>query len=273
MPLSKVIKPDQAEKYRIQNLEFKELDGPLPKPRSKAESFTTAEYFRERSTSRKDNFAPSFGPKKKKPPKKEELPSLSPEEIHEKAEAEAASLVEAAKAEAEAIREEAREKGRAEGLETGRAELEALKEDAVTRLLGAVQALEKTRPQVLKELEHELVQLVIAAASKMAAKELEIKPEAIRNVVLSALKLVSQTRSVKIRVNPQDLEMVEAVQPRIAADYPDLAKVDLIPDKDVSPGGCVVVTESEEIDDTVETRIRNMSEVMDGVLKGISDEH
>ena len=278
MPLSKVIKSDQADKYRIINLEFKELDGPLPESSPRADSFSPAAFFRERTVARKDNFAPSFGQKREKSSKKEEKkekapPPLSPEEILAQAEAKAASLVQEAATEAETIREEARKKGRAEGLESGRAELEGLKEDAARRLLGAATAIENTRPQVLQELEQELVQLAVMAASKVVAKELQTNPEVVRSVVLSALKIISQTRSVKIRISPQDLEMIETIQPRIAADYPDLAKIDLIPDKDVSPGGCLVTTESEEIDATMETRIQNLAEAMDGVMKGLSDEH
>ena len=273
--MSKVIKSELAEKYHIRTLVFPKLDGPLPEPRRRGDSFIAADYFKERSSSKQDNFAPSFGPKKEKPSQKEEPPPLplTPEQILEQARTEAASLVEKAQGEAEAIREEAREKGRAKGLEAGQAELEALKEDAVSRLLGAAQGIENTRDEVLKELEEELVRLVTTASSKIVAQELKINPEVIKSVVMVALKLISRTRSVKIRINPQDLEMVEAIRPRIQVDFPDLGKVDLVPDEDVTQGGCMVITESEEIDDTVETRLQNMAQTMDSVLKGIDDEH
>ena len=270
--MSKVIKSEQAEKYRITSLEFPDLDGPMPEPRVKTDSFVVAGYFKDRAVSREDGFTPSFGPRKKKPPPQEIPKPLSPQELLEKAEAEAADMVEAARAEVEAIREEARKKGRAEGLEAGQKELEDLKAEAAQRLLGAAEAVENTRGAVLEELEEELVGLVVTAASRIVVGELETNPKIVKNVVLSALKLISKTRWVKIKVNPGDLEMVEALQDRISADYPDLTKVDLVPDESVTPGGCLVVTESEEIDDTVETRLENMAQEMDRVMKGIDDE-
>ncbi len=271
--VSKVIKPEATEKYRIENLEFPELDGPLPESAPRADSFTTAEYFRDRAVPRMDSFAPSFGPREKKPPREAEPPPLTPEEILEQANLEAASLVETARAEAQAIRDKAMEEGRAEGLAAGEKELEELKEDASQRLMGAAVAVEGTRKTVLAELEEELIQLVNMASSKVVAQELSINPGITANVVLAALKLISQTRWVKIRINPQDLEMVESLRAGIQAEYPDLAKVDLIPDEAVVQGGCMVITESEEIDDTVETRLRNMAREMDRVLKGIPDDH
>ena len=270
MPLSKVIKPGLEERYRIESFSFEELDGPLPEPALRADSFKAAGYFRDRTVPRKDNFAPSFGPKDKKTkPDEKPAPPLTPEQVAEKAQAEAAALLEATRAEAEAFREKAREEGRAEGLEAGQEELEALKLEAGQRLMEAVAAVENLRGQVIAELEGELVELVVTAASKVVAREIRTDPGVVASVVAEALKLVSGSRWIKIRLNPEDVELIEPLRTEIEKDYPDLAKVDLIADEAVARGGCLAVTESEEIDDTVETRLENMAQAMDRVLQGL----
>ncbi|MBW1712973.1 MAG: hypothetical protein JRJ59_07485 [Deltaproteobacteria bacterium] len=268
MNLSRIVKAGSPATEDVRSLDLPDLSQPVPSHKPKGSNFKLAEYFKAGAGPKEKSFERSFvSESQEEQPEGVETPlsekgkdHLSPEEIVAKA-----------LAEAEAIKQKAQEEGRQAGYEAGREEsLEAISQ-AVERIMAAAGQIESSRDRILAEVEAELVDLVVMAASKVVGHEIKTNPQVVVSLVKTALKQVSQSRWVKIEVNPQDLKLIEEIRPQLLADNPDLGKVELGPNPEISPGGCLVMTESEEIEDTVEARLANLSQAMDRVLKGAAN--
>jgi type III secretion protein L len=112
----------------------------------------------------------------------------------------------------------------------------------------------------LKQLRHEMhlaiLPLALKAAKKIVAKELAVHPETIVDIVLQTLAPVTQSHRVKIWANKSDLEHLEANRPRIKEHLQQLDSLSIMERADVSPGGCVIETESGIINATIENQWR-----------------
>jgi flagellar assembly protein FliH len=269
MPLSKIIKAGGQGQEKVKPYDLFDLTKPIPEPQVRMDVFAPASYYRAQSRSNEDSFEPAFvsKPKKEEPgpeeenqpkeePAQEEPPPPDPEEVRARIEAEGKE-----------IRRQAREEGRKEGLAAGREAAETEKANAVKRMLGAAEAMEGFRERMMADLEGELVELVLAAASKVVAAEVETNPQVALNLVKAGLKHVSQSRWARIRVNPDDLELIEEHRPKILEENLDLTKVDLTPDSSVARGGCLITTEAEEIDNSLETRLAGLNLTLERVLR------
>ncbi len=169
---------------------------------------------------------------------------------------------------AETEAENIRRKAHQEGFESGRVEAAAQMTEAAERLMRAAGEMNGQQQAILRELEQEIIDLVLLAVSKVVTQELKINKEVVVGAVQAALERVGRSRSVKIRLNPEDLALITERKSELEMTHPRLSELDLMADPDVALGGCVVETEFEEIDSTLETRLASLSEVMEQVLKG-----
>jgi len=273
MPLSKIIKAGGEGREQVRSYELFDLRKPLPEPQVRMEVFSPASYYRTRTSSSEDNFQPSFRPGPKKKPQSDSGPEVKEElQPKEPPPPDPEEVLARIKAEGQEIRRQAREEGRKEGLAAGREAAETEKANAVKRLLAAAAAMEGCREGMMAELEGELIELVLAAASQVVAAEVETNPRVALNLVRAGLKHISQSRWARIRINPDDLGLVEEHRPKIMEENLDLTKVELVPDSGVARGGCLITTEAEEIDNTVGTRLAGLNQALERVLKGAVDE-
>jgi flagellar biosynthesis/type III secretory pathway protein FliH len=114
-----------------------------------------------------------------------------------------------ARVEARRIREEARAEGHAEGV------------------AAAVAAAEP-----------EIIRLAVQIAEKILARQLTLTPDAVADVVRSALQKVRARKSIVVRVHPEDVALVTGLP----------ATVKVRADEGVARGGCVVETELGTLD-------------------------
>ncbi len=114
----------------------------------------------------------------------------------------------------------------------------------------------------LKKLRHEMQQsmlpLVLQAAKKVVATQLEIKPDTIVDIVLSALIPVTQNHSITIFVNKVDKEILEKEKPRLKEILEQLESLKIKDRDDITPGSCVIETETGIINATLENQWRSI---------------
>lgn len=148
--------------------------------------------------------------------------------------------------EAEAFRE-GHARGYADGYSQGagaaRAEAERLR--LLLRHLSAPVA------EVDTQTENALVALMLELARRLVQQELEAAPEKLLGVVREAVSHLAQpTRSLRIRLHPEDARV-------IAEHLPQTAEAEgwtLVPDRQLMPGDCVVETDTARVDARLDTR-------------------
>lgn len=177
---------------------------------------------------------------------------LSAAELLEKAKNE----IEKRKMDLEKEGEEIHQKAQKEGFEEGLAQFNE-----------ALVTLENQKKELQEEYEKKLVPIAIQAAKKILGEELKLHPDRIRDIVIQALKPVSQHRRIKIYVNKADLELLEKEKPKIKEILEQVDTLSIQERSDVQPQGCIIETEAGIINAQLETQLRALENAFKKLLK------
>jgi flagellar assembly protein FliH len=154
--------------------------------------------------------------------------------------------------ELEEIHNQARREGFEQGLKQGR---EAGSQEFMQRfqlLDDAMQRLARPFEQLDESVEQQLVQLAMLVARQLVRRELKTDPAQVVAVVREALAaLPVGARDVRLALNPEDAAMIREVLLLQEGDH----AIRVIEDPVQSRGGCRVLTETSQIDATVESRL------------------
>jgi flagellar assembly protein FliH len=168
----------------------------------------------------------------------------------------------AAQAEAERIRAEAREVGRAEGLAEGRAQVSA----ALASLAAAVDGIAALRDEAAEALERDAVELSLQLSEKVVAGTIAVEPERVADIVRGALRRLAERRRVTVLVHPEDLDAVRAVSDGFAAELGGIEHCDVQAERRIGRGGAIVRTEEGQVDACVETQLARARELVEAEL-------
>lgn len=109
---------------------------------------------------------------------------------------------------------------------------------------------------VRHEMNKKILPLALQAAKKIVGTELKTNPEVIVDIVLQALLPATQSHKVKIYVSKQDKEILDREKEKIRSIL-EQVQVLIIEEKEgLSPGGCIVETESGIINAEIENQWR-----------------
>lgn len=154
--------------------------------------------------------------------------------------------------ELEEIHNQARQEGFEQGLNEGR---DAGREEFAQRLRlldTAMQRLARPFEELDESVEQQLAQLAMLVARQLVRRELKTDPAQVIGVVREALAaLPVAARDVRLAVNPEDAEMVRDALSLHDGEH----AIRIVEDPVQSRGGCRVLTETSQIDATVESRL------------------
>jgi flagellar assembly protein FliH len=191
----------------------------------------------------------------------DEEPSITPEEIAAmtiaRAEAEAADLLAKAQAAANGICESARN----EGYAAGEAEAKAVWLERSADLDEREIAMKREIEQFYEAAEPELASLSVDIARKILKQEIAQSPEAVLKVVRAAVYRV-RDKEVRVLVNPADLETVRSERESLMGIADGVSSIEIVSDRRVGQGGCILDTPSGSIDARIETQLTHIAEVI-----------
>lgn len=123
----------------------------------------------------------------------------------------------------------------------------------------------------LKKIRHEMqktvLPLALKAAKKIVSKELELHPQTIVDIVLQALSPVKQNHKIRIYVNKADKEALESEKGKIKEIFEHLQSLSIQERADVTPGGCIIETESGIINASIENQWRALESAFERYMK------
>ena len=181
----------------------------------------------------------------------------------EVARAEAAQIVAAARRDAEIVRQDALVEGFSAGLKNAYGEVEAeLGEKFEARCAAVragvdeiVQAVLAEREAAWRGMETEIIDVAMEIARKVVKEEVALNPAVVERVVKDALRRVSDRSSLRILVNPDDLQHVRDNREEILHAIDGVQGLVIDGDRRVGPGGCVIETAGGSIDAKIETQL------------------
>ncbi|MEW6433488.1 MAG: FliH/SctL family protein [Myxococcota bacterium] len=163
---------------------------------------------------------------------------------------EAQKKAEEIKAEARAYRDEVFAKAR----EEAQADVQA----------RAAEELAKAKMQagtIVAEAEQDILDLALKVAAKIIGRELEREPETLLEIVATATEAARNSKSMILRVNPDDGRLLREKRPRLMELVGRAVDISIRDDADVEKGGCVIQTEFGVIDGQLRTQfemLRNL---------------
>ncbi len=177
---------------------------------------------------------------------------VSAHDLLEKTRNDRVALQERAEKEAEELKKKGYEEGYQEGL---------------TQLNENILALDNEKKRLRHEMNQLILPLALKAAKKIVAGELKANPETIVDIVLQAIAPVLQNRKITIYVNKADKEILETEKPRLKEKLEQLELLMIKEREDISPGGCMIETETGIINATIENQWRGIEAAFDRYLK------
>jgi flagellar assembly protein FliH len=168
-----------------------------------------------------------------------------------------------ARAEADRIREAARQEGYADGHAAALAQARPGLEAAAAALEQAIAGVEQVRAETAAQVERDAIELALQLAEKIVAGALAVDSERIVDVVRGALRRLSERRRVTILVNPDDLETVRGAVDSFVTTLGGIEHCEVQAERRIAAGGAMVRTEEGQIDATVHTQLVRARELVE----------
>jgi type III secretion protein L len=154
--------------------------------------------------------------------------------------------------EAETIKEQAFKEGFQEGLKS---------------LNEHILALDVELKAIREDVHKKILPLALKAARKIVGEELKLHPDRIVDIVMTALKPVTQHRKIIIYTNRSDIEALEKEKPKLKKMFEHLESFSLQERSDIETGGCMIETEAGIINAQLENQWRALESAFESFMK------
>ena len=146
--------------------------------------------------------------------------------------------------------------GEQKGFEQASRKIEPL----ITAIQQAVKKLTALREETYQQIETEVVELALAIARKVICREVSTDKETVVCVAREALAKVDDPGKIKIKMNPADLQFINETKYQLSNLIADVNSVTIEAEENIQSGGCVIETDSGQIDARIEKQLQAVEE-------------
>jgi len=186
------------------------------------------------------------------------------ERVRVKAAQKAAEILESARREADALREDAKQAGYAAGLAEAEEEITAFRSamgDSVSSVLNAIEGQCST---IFTRWREELTTLLRLCVEKGVGITLSRNQAGVLEALYTqAVTTLENRRNLVIHVNPEDEPLIGDIVGLTLAKYPDLKAWSVKADSAVAPGGLTVESDDSLADNRLERRMALVNELLE----------
>ena len=183
--------------------------------------------------------------------------------------AEAQAHVEAMLNQAEVKIENWKEAAQKEGWEAGYIQAQQAAEAELAETLATArnlaQSATEAKAQLLSNSRAEIERLAVAIARKIIGKELTVNPKAISDIVVQAIESADIHGACSIKVNPEDYEILEPMWDAIPSFQSPDNTWQLVPDKRVSRGGCLIEVNGGIVNAQIESQLAEVANAFEAI--------
>jgi flagellar biosynthesis/type III secretory pathway protein FliH len=192
-------------------------------------------------------------------------PAPEPEEDLAEVQAQVEMMLNQARSQVAVWQEEAQQAGWQAGYdEAQQAAMDSLAEALATARQIARSAAE-AREKLLRQSQSELHRLAMAIAEKVIGHELSATPEIIADIVTNVVENACVREACIFRVNPDDYDVLHARWSHVAAGQTADHAWELVADRRISRGGCLIEVNGGSLDARLETRLAQVAQALDNV--------
>jgi flagellar assembly protein FliH len=173
---------------------------------------------------------------------------------------------------------EGREKGRQEALQQASEEFKKIQQswvDSLSQWQGGCDQLEK-------EARQDILTLAVRLAGKVVKRTVEVDPRVAADQLSAVLAHVLRPMDVIVRICPEDRPVIEQSMPELLKNLSHIKIAQLIDDRAIGRGGCVVSSGQGEVDATIELQLGRLVRLLlpgfaeakrDALSGPVSDQH
>jgi flagellar assembly protein FliH len=147
--------------------------------------------------------------------------------------------------------------------------------DMAERLGRAIAELRLTADRLGAEVAANAIELGCLVARRILEAELKTDIDAHKALVRSAVRRLGEEHRVSIHLAPADIERVRAAAGEAAGGGGTdmgfnlgIAKVEIFPDTNLTPGDCLVESDTATVDGRLGTRLEEIRRVLSNVING-----
>ena len=152
------------------------------------------------------------------------------------------------------IYEKSFEKGKKEGYEAGKKEMERL----ISRLDLIVSRAVDIKNELVENSEKEIINVILMAIRKIVKDEINTRKEVVINNIKESFKYLKDNEKIDIRVNLNDLETVSEQKEYFLNKLDSLKYIDVYEDSRVDQGGVIIDTKFGTIDARISTQLKEI---------------
>lgn len=149
---------------------------------------------------------------------------------------------------------DARAAGLREGEAAARTRAAAEVQPVIEKLTRSIDDLVQIRARLRKQAEGDTIKLSLAIARRVLRRELAIDADAMRGLVIAALEKLQAQEICRVRANPSQTAAITACLRQTPAN----AKVEVIADGSLQPGGVIFETNQGSLDASVDSQLQEI---------------
>lgn len=131
-------------------------------------------------------------------------------------------------------------------------------ENALIPIKSLVRELRSARQDILKNWEENIMQIAAAIAYQTIMREPSLLTDVPVDLLHEALDLAMNCTTLKIRMNPRDVDNLQDAINAALEETGNLAKAEVVADPKISVGGCVIETSLGVVDERLESRLERI---------------
>jgi flagellar assembly protein FliH len=155
-----------------------------------------------------------------------------------------------------------------QGRKSGVAEAEKSLSTVTKSLASACDEISNLKAKMLERSQADMLRLVLAIAERVVQANIKIDPEVVTRTVKQAIHLAVSAEEFHIKVNPEDLQVVNEHKPLFIASLSGLSNIEFVPDATIVRGGCILESPVGRVDATVEAQMEAISTCLHEAIKG-----
>ncbi len=148
--------------------------------------------------------------------------------------------------------------GREEGVRLGQEEIKPY----VEMIEAIVKEWEERKERFFEENELVVVRLAFEIAKKVVHQEISANPDLILYVVREALKKAAGSQNLTVRLNPQDVAVLEKGKEERLPELKKFERLEIVADEKIERGGCILETDSGLLDAQLAVQLKKIEEAL-----------
>ncbi len=145
--------------------------------------------------------------------------------------------------------------GRLQGMAEGRAQCQAKVDEQLNRAIHLANQIGRARVAALEEQDRDVVEVALAICKRILLKEVDVDKELIVRQVRQILGLLLNKHLVTLKVNPEDLQVLQPLHEALRAEFLDGDHLVLEGHSDVQLGGCLVEQAGLQLDGRLDQQL------------------